>query len=336
MLLCDWGKLWEGGFGPLIRPRVVTGWAHIALQSSKKGTEGFFPTDNTFFCWNLNVYTVIFIVQNKDKVDRWATASTSYSTFWSGAPRAPGEHGQPAELPRSPPCLHHYQLSLNSSDHHLNYPLSCPPDGFFANYNFSVDGQGIMTAEACAWVAGRNTEKAHGWRCGCKILLEYIHNALTKGRAHAHTQTPENMRPVPQLHRNSHRDIPGCWCTHTHTTHTYSQTPFPTSSCRKAIYWPSAEVSASKVNLRTCLMCSLRPPPTLFPAVALVLSEAERNSFTLQIQIHEPSGKMYSYHRWSYYGRGKLSNENIIHCKWHLNTYGQRERGGKKKVISSA
>ena len=81
------------------------------------------------------------------------------------------------------PCLHHYQLSLNSSDHHLNYPWSCPPDGFFANYNFSVDGQGIMTAEACAWVAGWNTKRANGCRCGCKT------GPLPNRHTHTHTHT---------------------------------------------------------------------------------------------------------------------------------------------------
>lgn len=43
-------------------------------------------------------------------------------------PEPPESWGSP---PRSPcPHLHHYQLSLNSSDHHLNYPSPCPPDGF--------------------------------------------------------------------------------------------------------------------------------------------------------------------------------------------------------------
>lgn len=105
----------------------------------------------------------------------------------------------------------------------------------------------------------------------------------------------------------------------------HAQSPFPTSRCRKAIYWPSAEVSSSKVNLRPGLMRSLPLSSPLSP-VSLALFHAERNSFTLQIQIYEQSGKMYSYHRWSYYRRGKLSNENIIHRKWHLNTYQQREK----------
>ena len=163
--------------------------------------------------------------------------------------------------PRSP-CLHHYQLSLNSSDHHLNYPLSCPPDGFFANYNFSVDGQGIMTAEACAWVAGWNTKRAYGCRCGRKIRLRHRWHTHTHWRKHTykrHTQTWENTHGVVQLHRHSHGDTHRCWCKHTHTN------PFPTSCCRKAIYWPSAEVSSSKVNLRTCLMCS----PSLFLSLLL-------------------------------------------------------------------
>lgn len=135
---------------------------------------------------------------------------------------------------------------------------------------------------------------------------------------------------LKKTHTNMKTHTQSCAHIETHTvisadvdasTHT---NPFPTSCCRKAIYWPSAEMSSSKVNLRTCLMCSLSP--SRFLSVSLALSEAERNSFTLQIQIHEQSGKMYSYHRWSYYGRGKLSNENIIHCKWHLNTYRQRQK----------
>lgn len=59
-------------------------------------------------------------------------------------------------LPPSPSL----SIVFNSSDHHLNYPLSCPPDGIFANYNFSEDGQGIMTAEASAWGA---TGIQRGW-----------------------------------------------------------------------------------------------------------------------------------------------------------------------------
>lgn len=122
---------------------------------------------------------------------------------------------------------------------------------------------------------------------------------------------------------NSSRDLCRRWFKCAHKA-------LPTACCRKAIYWPSGKVSSSKVNLRPCLMRSLSRSPSLFP-VCLALFQAKRNSFTLQIQIYEQSGKMYSYHRWSYYRRDKLSNENIIHCKWHLNTYQQW-----KKVISSA
>lgn len=157
--------------------------------------------------------------------------------------------------PRSP-CLHHYQLSLNSSDHHLNYPLSCPPDGFFANYNFSVDGQGIMTAEAWARGAGWNTKRAAGCRCGCKIpLLDQTHR---RGHTNTrYTKTCENTYMALQLHRGAQKSTDVDASTHRHTN------PFPTSSCRKAIYWPSKEVSSSKVNLRTCLMCSLSPAHSL-------------------------------------------------------------------------
>lgn len=122
-------------------------------------------------------------------------------------PEPPWEPGQPAQLPRSH-WLHHYQLSLNSSDHHLNYPLSCPPDGFFANYNFSVDGQGIMTAEACALAAGWNTKRANGCRCGCEIQL--------LSGTHTHIDTWENTHTVLQSHQKTQR-VHSCWCKKTHT-----------------------------------------------------------------------------------------------------------------------
>ena len=156
------------------------------------------------------------------------------------------------------PLPHHYQLSLNSSDHHLNYLLSCPPDGFFANYNFFVDGQGIMTAEAYAMVAEWNTKRANGCRCVYKIqLLSCAHtdtNTLTKD-----TKTWENIRGALQPNLDP-RTVFRYWCKHTHThTQTHTPTHIPPPPCRKAIYWPSAEMSSSKVNLRTCLMCSLSP-----------------------------------------------------------------------------
>lgn len=133
-------------------------------------------------------------------------------------PEPPWEPGQPAQLPRSH-WLHHYQLSLNSSDHHLNYPLSCPPDGFFANYNFSVDGQGIMTAEACALAAGWNTKKANGCRCGCEIQLlsgTHTHWYMRK-YTYSLAVTPKDSKS-PQLLMQKN--------THTHT-HMQTQTPIP-------------------------------------------------------------------------------------------------------------
>lgn len=86
---------------------------------------------------------------------------------------------QSADRAPRPPCLHHYQLSLNSSDHHLNYPSSCPPDGFFANSNFSVDGQRVMTAGSVLCLCW-NTEKVYGCRYGCKILLHHIRHTLRR------------------------------------------------------------------------------------------------------------------------------------------------------------
>lgn len=76
-----------------------------------------------------------------------------YSTCWPLTPTNPTSQPQETTVGQLGPhsrTLHHYQLSLNSTDHHLNYPLSCPPDGFFANYNLVADGQGVMTAEAGA------------------------------------------------------------------------------------------------------------------------------------------------------------------------------------------
>lgn len=150
--------------------------------------------------------------------------------------------------------------------------------------------------------------------------------AVKFGLSTVHTHTDANtLTWDTRKHVTTHVWSRSCIDTHTEIStdvdaSAHTQTPFPNSCCRKAIYWPSTEVSSSKVNLRTCLMCSLSL------SGSLALSEAERNSFTLQIQIHKQSGKMYSYHRWSYYGRSKLSNENIIHCKWHLNTYRQRKK----------
>ena len=230
--------------------------------------------------------------------------------FQSDAPGAPGELGQP--LP------HHHQLSLTRSDHHLNYLLSCPPDGFFANYNFFVDGQRIMTAEVCAMAAGWNTKRANGCRCVCKI--QPLCCTCT------HRRTPKHEKDTrASVHFNTHT-VHRCWCKHTHThtqtharTRTYTQTNIPPPPVEKPFTGRAQRCQALKwiYERAWCVLSS----PALARSVSLTLFEAERNSFILQNQIHEKSGKMYSYHRWSYYGRGKLSNENIIHRKWHLNTY---------------
>lgn len=238
----------------------------------------------------------------------------SYSTFWSGALQAPGEHGQPAELPAPPVSI---TINCLWTAPIITSIIRCPAHlmGFFANYNFSVDGQGIMTAEVCAWVAGWNTKRAYGCRYGCKIRPHQVTHTHEWGK-HTYKEDKTQSCSHIETHTKISTDVDASTRTHTN--------PFPTSCWRKAIYWLSAEVSSAKVNLRTCLMCSLSP--SLFLPVSLALSEAERNSFTLQIQIHEQKGKMYSYHRWSYYRCRKRSNENIIHCKWHLNTYRQRKK----------
>lgn len=292
---CGWGSLGKGGFGG---GDGVSGLAFIALRC----------------CCQENKRNIISLqkVAWKYLIFRKKKSKTEWILFLFGA--------QSAGSAACPPF--HYQLSLNSFDHHLNYLLSCPPDGFFANYNFFADGRG--------------NNDSWGLRCGSRAEYTCGRMDVYVSAPRTHPSTLTRLEKTQQ-NMKKHTRSPAATPRHPHRLRSSTRTrihtnPHPTSSCGKAIYWPSAEVSSSKVNLGTCLMCSLSPrsrpyPPP--PSISLTIFEAERNSFILQIQIHKQSGKMYSYHRWSYYGCGKLSNENIIHCKWHLNTHQQRRRRKK-------
>lgn len=97
---------------------------------------------------------IVFLCKSWLKIFNFHKRKAKWNLFYSSVPV---KLSQLAQLPAPPPLL--YQLSLSSFDHHLNYLLSCPPDGFFANHNFFVDGRGIMTAEACAVVAQQNTKR---------------------------------------------------------------------------------------------------------------------------------------------------------------------------------
>lgn len=143
----------QRGFGLLIKSSGVSGLAYSTEALLSRRTKRI-----VFLC---KCWLRIFNFHNRK--------AKQQNVFYSSVPP---KLRQLARLP-APPFL--YQLSLSSFDHHLNYLLSCPPDGFFANYNFFVDGRGIMTAEACA-VAQQNTKRANGCRCVCRTeLLHCMH-----------------------------------------------------------------------------------------------------------------------------------------------------------------
>lgn len=126
-----------------------------------------------------------------------------------------------------------------------------------------------MTAEAGDLGADLNTKRPAGMEMWLQEFGQ-IHRLAQK------TVTKKGLTQTCGQHNTVHVDTHRCRCEYTHTHKTYTVCLW-----RKAIYWPTAEVSASKVNLRRCLMCSASFLLSLSISVSLALSPRLRETHLL-------------------------------------------------------